>query len=183
MLLIHSGDKLLVDLKIIYVLPEVRWMLFGLGRQRMTRNPALFKNLNYFDIWRLKIETDQRASLLAMIIVFMLAGVWACWWQTQSKKNQKKHTHTHTEWKHSGAVPHRVHESVETRQANHRMIPLVCITVVFSVNRWLMRPSNCVWEIERHWGRRRYIKSRGRQRDREKKRAPLVWRPAGCLHD
>lgn len=63
---------------------------------------------------------------------------------------------------------HRVHECVETRKANHGMIPLVCITEVFSVNRWLMRPSNCVWKVERHWGRRRYIKSRGRQRNREK---------------
>lgn len=35
--------------------------------------PALFKNLNYFNIWCLKIARDQRASLPATIIVFILA--------------------------------------------------------------------------------------------------------------
>lgn len=121
--------------------------------------PALFKNLNYFNIWHLKILRGQRASLLATIIVFMLA------YERADDRRAQMHTTKHTlRMKRSG-----VDKGEKTGEAVHQMIPLVCITELHYVNSRLMRPSNCVREIERHWRRQRQIKSIvGRQGDREK---------------
>lgn len=59
--------------------------------------PALFKNLNYFNIWRLKIERDQRVSLLATIIVLILA------YERADDRCTLMHTeNTNWAWKHSG---------------------------------------------------------------------------------
>lgn len=103
---------------------------------------ALFKNLNYFNIWHLNIEWDQRASLLATIIVFILA--YECADDRRTLIHTKTHTKIESAWV-GGRWVYRK-KGKKTGEANHQMIPLACITELFYVNRWLMRPWNCVWE-------------------------------------
>lgn len=112
--------------------------------------PALFKNLNYFNIWCLKIARDQRVSLLATIIVFILA------YERAGDRRALMHTEKHKLRNEStgvflctGVYMKPGLKKKDRRWPTAPMIPLECITVLFYVNRWLMRPSNCVWE--RDW--------------------------------